>query len=308
MTKDILQIDDFSLRLADNSLFVGLMSFTKTAYATAFSQETPAPTRLAAQITVFDGCYDRLNRAYRPVQTANETKLIHDADTKCDKLYMAMRQATEPQTRFDFDPTRQGQALMVWNNMNKYRIDVNENMQSENNKLQQLCEDFDTDAELAAAATAIGIADYVTQLKAAVAELRQLLTQRHDNRQDYGEMKAARAAMEPEWKLLCRLTNAYALVDDDEHRFDALITTMNRELDDLRKVIARKKGGSEDEDEEENGNENPNPNDNPGGNGGGGTTTDPTTPGGGGSDSGGGGSDSGGGSSDPNPDAGDGME
>lgn len=310
MTKDILQIDDFSLRLADNSLFVGLMSFTKTAYATAFSQETPAPTKLASQITVFDGCYDRLNHAYRPVQTANETKLIHDADAKCDKLYMAMRQATEPQTRFDFDPTRQGQALMVWNNMNKYRIDVNENMQSENNKLQQLCEDFETNAELAAAATAIGIADYVTQLKAAVAELRQLLTQRHDNRQDYGEMKAARAAMEPEWKLLCRLTNAYALIDEDEHRFDALITTMNRELDDLRKVIARKKGGSEDEDEEENGNENPNPNpnDNPGGNGGGGSTTDPSTPGGGGSDSGGGGSDSGGGGSDPNPDAGDGME
>ena len=294
MTKDILQIDDFSLRLADNSLFVGLMSFTKTAYATAFSQETPAPTKLAAQITVFDGCYDRLNRAYRPVQTANETKLIHDADAKCDKLYMAMRQATEPQTRFDFDPARQGQALMVWNNMNKYRIDVNENMQSENNKLQQLCEDFEQNSALSDAATAIGIADYVTQLKAAVAELRQLLTQRHDNRQDYGEMKAARAAMEPEWKLLCRLTNAYALIDDDEHRFDALITTMNRELDDLRKVIARKKGGSEDEDEEENGNENPNPNpndnpnDNPGGNGGG--------------------SDSGGGSSDPNPDAGDGME
>ena len=294
MTKDILQIDDFSLRLADNSLFVGLMSYTKTAYATAFSQETPAPTRLAAQITVFDGCYDRLNHAYRPVQTANETKLIHDADAKCDKLYMAMRQATEPQTRFDFDPTRQSQALLVWNNMNKYRIDVNENMQSENNKLQQLCEDFEQNTALSDAAEAIGIADYVTQLKAAVAELRQLLTQRHDNRQDYGEMKAARAAMEPEWKLLCRLTNAYALIDEDEHRFDALITTMNREVDDLRKVIARKKGGSEDEDEEENGNENPNPNPNP---------NDNDNPGGNG-----GSSDSGGGSSDPNPDAGDGME
>jgi len=296
MTKDILQIDDFSLRLADNSLFVGLMSFTKTAYATAFSQETPAPTRLAAQITVFDGCYDRLNRAYRPVQTANETKLIHDADAKCDKLYMARRQATEPQTRFDFDPTRQSQALLVWNNMNKYRIDVNENMQSENNKLQQLCEDFDSDAALMAAAEAIGVAQYVSQLKAAVQELRTLLTQRHDSRQDIGEMKAARAAMEPEWKLLCRLINAYALVDEDEHRFDALITTMNRELDDLRKVIARKKGGSEDEDEEENGNENPNPNPNP-------NPNDNDNPGGNG-----GSSDSGGGSSDPNPDAGDGME
>ena len=41
---------------------------------------------------------------------------------------------------------------------------------------------------------------------------------------------------------------------------------------------------------------------------GGGTTTDPTTPGSGGSDSGGSGSDSGGGGSDPDPDAGDGME
>ena len=181
-----------------------------------------------------------------------------------------------PQTRFDFDPTRQSQALLVWNNMNKYRIDVNENMQSENNKLQQLCEDFDSDAALMAAAEAIGVAQYVSQLKAAVQELRTLLTQRHDARQDYGEMKAARTAMEPEWKLLFALTNAYALVDEDEHKFDALITTMNRELDDLRKVIARKKGGNEEEDEDDNDNQgggddpsNPSNPTEPGGNGGG---------------------------------------
>ena len=250
MTKDIVQIIDFGIRQPDNSLFMGLVTFSKTACAAFFTTENPAPAKLAAQLTVFDACYDRLNRAYRPVQTANETKLIHDADAKCDKLYMAMRQATEPQTRFDFDPTRQSQALLVWNNMNKYRIDVNENMQSENNKLQQLCEDFDSDAALMAAAEAIGVAQYVSQLKAAVLELRQLLTQRHDSRQDIGEMKAARAAMEPEWKLLCRLINAYALTDENEHRFDPLITTINRELEDLRKVMARKKGGVADDEEE----------------------------------------------------------
>ena len=286
MTKDIFQIQDFGIRQPDNSLFMGLMTYTRTAYHTAFGENNPAPAKLAAQLTVFNDTYDRLNHAYRPVQTANETKLIHDADMKCDKLYMAMRQATEPQTRFDFDPTRQSQALLVWNNMNKYRIDVNENMQSENNKLQQLCEDFDSDAALMAAAEAIGVAQYVSQLKAAVQELRTLLTQRHDARQDYGEMKAARTAMEPEWKLLCALTNAYALVDEDEHKFDALITTMNRELDDLRKVIARKKGGNEEEDDNENPNENenenpnPNPNDNPGGGDNTGTGDDPN-PGGG---------------------------
>ena len=79
-----------------------------------------------------------------------------------------------------------------------------------------------------------------------------------------------------------RLTNAYALVDEDEHKFDALITTMNRELDDLRKVIARKKGGNEEEDEDdnENQNENPNPNDNPGGGDDPGNPSNPTEPGG----------------------------
>ena len=56
--------------------------------------------------------------------------------------------------------------------------------------------------------------------------------------------------MEPEWQLLCRITNSYAIVDEDEERFSHLITTMNREIDDLRKVLARKKGGSSDEDED----------------------------------------------------------
>ena len=40
------------------------------------------------------------------------------------------------------------------------------------------------------------------------------------------------------------------LTDENEHRFDPLITTINRELEDLRKVMARKKGGVADDDEE----------------------------------------------------------
>jgi hypothetical protein len=96
-----------------------------------------------------------------------------------------------------------------------------------------------------------------------------------------GAMKAARIAIETEYRWLLTLTNATALLDENEHRYDPLIQALNQNIEYLR-IHALSSGtananvnpndNSDDNGNDDNGggdnpspNPNPNPNPNPGG-------------------------------------------
>ena len=144
---------------------------------------------------------------------------------------------------------------------------------------------MNTSAQLTADAETLGLTAALAQLAEKVALVRDLLTQRGLAQAPKGTMKAARAAMEPEYRWLIAILNAAALMSDDEHKFDTLIQTLNQNIDYLKTVVLARQGGG---------------GSSSGGNGGGGGTDD------GGDDQGGG--DQGGGGEpipdDPDPSGG----
>lgn len=77
----------------------------------------------------------------------------------------------------------------------------------------------------------------VTDLKAANDRVRQLLTERNDERsaQIMGELKAAREATDRAYLTLVRLTNAYALLNPGVESAQKLVALVSEDLEYFRK-------------------------------------------------------------------------
>jgi len=55
--------------------------------------------------------------------------------------------------------------------------------------------------------------------------------------------------MEPQYRWLVQLLNAYALIDANEQRYAALIGALNQNIDYLKNVVLARQGGDSGEDE-----------------------------------------------------------
>ena len=105
-------------------------------------------------------------------------------------------------------------------------------------------------AILGAAAQTLGLTSAIAQLKTVAQRLRQLITDRAATMPAKERMRNARTVMTSEYRWLITALNAYALVDNDEERFNVLITALNGNIDYLKNTVLARKGSSEDEPDE----------------------------------------------------------
>ncbi len=64
MIQDVKTVVSFDSTRLDNSLYVGLMSFTKDQFNANFNKHNPAPAKIAAQLTRYTTAYTELDAAY----------------------------------------------------------------------------------------------------------------------------------------------------------------------------------------------------------------------------------------------------
>ena len=144
MIQDVKTVVSFDTTRLDNSLYVGLMSFTKDQFNTEFDTENPAPAKIAAQLTRYTTAYEELDDAYLETRKSSITPEIEAADNESDQLVIGIRQVAEGATRMTFDQQRQQQATMFYEAMKKYKIDTKENYLAENNKILQWIEEVES--------------------------------------------------------------------------------------------------------------------------------------------------------------------
>ena len=242
MFKNIPQVQSAPISDFKQTHFVGLMTYTKEQFAAFFTTANPAPVKLAAQLTVFNQKYDALDAAYRVNHYSLDTEKLKKADEDCDHTVMGMKKMTAAQQTFDFNPPVKEAADRMMLCIDKFDIDVAEDYLGENNKLQQFVHEIETSEQLTADVQTLGLQPSLTQLKEKVTLMRDLLTQRGLAQAPKGVMKAARAAMEPEYRWLIAALNAYTFVDENPQRFASLISVLNNNIDYLR-IHALKNGG-----------------------------------------------------------------
>ena len=268
MVQDILQVQQLQISQMKQTHLVGLMSFTRDQFAASFSTEKPAPTKLQAQIAAFNKAYADLDTAYRADTYSLDTDELKAADKECDDIFRSIAKMVDAQLDFNFNPELKMAAKRVKQAIDKFGIDVTEDYLAENNKLQQLIQEITESTQLTADSKALGLETAFAQLKEKATLVRDLLTSRGLAKAPKGRMKQARQAVEDEYRQLIQLLNAYALVDDDEHRFDSLFNLLNQNIDYLKNTVLARGGKSEKEnnDKPNNGGNGTGGNNNSGGN------------------------------------------
>lgn len=218
-----------------NAVLVSHCKFTLDQMNSNFTKESPAPAKLAQQTESLSKAYDVLNAAYAVQQKSKETADIAALDKEGDQLIQALKGTIAAAQRMSFDPQRVAAAQSLGDTYAKYSVDASENLISEWSKVQQYAEEVEQDKTLKEQAQRIGIDTLLERLAVIADDIRRLMTERSANQPITGAMKQAREAIYPEYRALIMLLNAYALVDDDPHRFDTLIDTLNANIDYTRR-------------------------------------------------------------------------
>ena len=262
------------------------------------------PVKVEPVYTSYKDSVTAVDDAYKLSRASDYTQKIADEDDRRDNLYRQLVNLLKMYRRFGYDTEKKEAADYLWNIVKKYGVDPEENYSEESGKLQQMLQELTTDAQAELRTAKLGIENLITQLNTANEQVRTLMSSRNDERMQIGKAALATAREEAD-QAYCDLVlalNASAVMDDDAHRFDELISQVNELIKYYRLYVVPKPGKKDEEESGENANNGNNGSGNAGGNGGGnGSSTGSETAGNGsGSESGSGsgsGSDDTGGSS-----------
>ena len=228
-------VQEIALNRTTNAVCVALVKFTLDQMAVYFTQETPAPAKLARQIVSLRAAYDVMNDAYAEQMKRAETAGIKARDDEGDQLVYGVKGILEGAIRMTYDQERLALANQLWEAYRKYRIDPTENMISEWSKVQQFCEEYLAKSELQAAGAALSLDGPIRRLAVIADEIRDLMTERNAATPEQGAMANAREAVYPEYRTAILLLNAFTAVSDDANENKALIRALNDNINYVRK-------------------------------------------------------------------------
>ena len=246
------------------------------------------PTKVEPVYTSFKDSVTAVDDAYKLSRASDYTQKIADDDDRRDNLFRQLVNLLKMYRRFGYDTEKKAAADYLWNIVKKYNVDPVENYSEESSKLQQMLQELHADTQAGQHLTLLGLDSLITQLNTANEAVRTLMGQRNDERMQIGKAALATAREEADqaYRALILSLNASAVMDDDAHRFDALISQVNELIKYYRLYVVPKGGKKDEEGGSSTGNNNggdnptPNPQPNPGGDNPGGDDSGGNTPGG----------------------------
>jgi len=256
----IKQIETFQskyLRMAGFVEFVQQVLKLFTAFRNSGEQGvSELPTKVETVYTSFSGSVTAVDDAYKLSRASDYTQKIADEDDRRDNLYKQLVSMLKMFRRFKYDAEKKEAGDLVWNIVKKYNVDVNENYSEESGKLQQMLQELSANAQAQLSIATLGIESLITQLNTANEQVRTLMSTRNDERMQIEKAALANARTQAD-QAYCTLVlslNAAAVMDDDAHRFDELISQVNELIKYFRQYVLPKPGKKDDESEENGGN------------------------------------------------------
>lgn len=253
MALKIKQINAFNLVVLRIAGFIEYVEQVNKLFKefrdTSGDGNNPLPAKAEAFYTAFAQAVSRLEDAFKIGRSSDYTRQIANEDRRRDNLFVALKSQVQMYLKFDFDEEMMSAAETVWNVIKRYQVDVEINYSEESAQLQQMIEELETDNQTKTALDKLGIGDQLLQLKTANEAVRTMMTQRNDERTAQGKAALATARKETNaaYHDLVAMLNAFALTDDDPHRFDELIMQVNELINYYRQHVVPKRNGNSDE-------------------------------------------------------------
>ena len=269
----IKQIVNFQLKVLRMAGFVEFVQqvakLVKDFRDSGEEGQSQLPTKVEPVYTSFKDSVTAVDDAYKLSRASDYTQKIADEDDRRDNLFRQLVNLLKMYRRFGYDTEKKEAADYLWNIVKKYNVDPVENYSEESSKLQQMLQELHADTQAGQHLTLLGLESLITQLNTANEAVRTLMGQRNDERMQIGKAALATAREEADqaYRDLILSLNASAVMDDDAHRFDALISQVN-ELIKYYRLYVVPKGGKKDEEGgsstgNNNGGDNPTPNPQP---------------------------------------------
>lgn len=227
-------VQELNLRNTTNAVCISVGKYTLDQFDEFFTQQNPAPAKLARQLESYRARYIALDDVYAQQLKAEETAAISNLDAEGDQLIYGVKGMVDAYRRMDFDTEKKAAANRYYEFVRKHRIDPTENMISEWSKVEQMCGEWNATPSLQADAETLGLTAVMTRLAAIEVELRQQMTARNDAAPEAQAVKKAREALYPEYRTLILLLNSFAVVSDEPQPFALLINRLNRNIDYVR--------------------------------------------------------------------------
>lgn len=247
MALNIKQINAFNLvvlRIAGFIEYVEQVDKLFKAFRdTGGNGHNPLPPKAEAFYKAFAQAVSRLEDAFKIGRTSDYTRQIANEDSRRDNLFNKLKSQVKMYQKFDFDEEMMAAAETVRNVIKKYQVDVLVNYSEESTQLQQMIEELETDSQMEQALEKLGLTDHLQQLKTANEAVRTMMARRNDERTAQGKAALATARKETNaaYHDLVAMLNAFALTDDDPHRFDELIMQVNELISYFRQHVVPKK-------------------------------------------------------------------
>ena len=288
----IKQIVNFQLKVLRMAGFVEFVQqvakLVKDFRDSGEEGQSQLPTKVEPVYTSFKDSVTAVDDAYKLSRASDYTQKIADEDDRRDNLFRQLVNLLKMYRRFGYDTEKKEAADYLWNIVKKYNVDPVENYSEESSKLQQMLQELHADTQAGQHLTLLGLESLITQLNTANEAVRTLMGQRNDERMkiEKAALANAREHADQAYRDLILSLNASAVMDDDAHRFDALISQVNELIKYYRLYVVPKGGKKDEEGGSSTGNNNggdnptPNPQPNPGGDNPGGDDSGGNTPGG----------------------------
>ena len=130
-------VQELNLRNTTNAVCISVVKYTIDQFDEFFTQENPAPAKLARQLVSCRARYSALDDVYAQQLKADETEEIAGLDKEGDQLVYGVKGLVDAFRRMDFDSEKKSAAGRYYTFMRKHRIEPTENMIAEWSKIQQ---------------------------------------------------------------------------------------------------------------------------------------------------------------------------
>ena len=214
------------------------------------------PTKVEPVYTSFKDSVTAVDDAYKLSRASEYTQKIAEEDDRRDGLYTLLVKQLKVYMKFTFDAEKKEAAEYLWNIVKKYNVNVDENYSEESSKLQQMIQELNTNAQAELRVAKLGLENLITQLNTANEQVRTLMSYRNDERMqiEKAALATAREHADQAYRDLILALNASAVMDDDAHRFDELISQVNELIKYYRMYVLPKAGKKDEEESGENAN------------------------------------------------------
>ena len=193
--------------------------------------------KCAAQVKAFRAAVTAEDENLKISAKSLTTDKIAAADRLRDQLYAGYKKAVAGYVNFPVEDMADA-AKVLNQHIKDYKIDVKAQLDKETGLLVNFVQDLE--GKFAEQVKALSLTAFVEKLKAANEEVRELTSQRTDERsaKTAGALKAARTASDEAYKMLTMHVNAHALLEG-EADYAAFIDYANTEISHFKQEVLK---------------------------------------------------------------------